>query len=216
MARALWPICRSASPSSFWALYTYRSGLRAPAMIAFVKDIMIYIFVFAAIVVVPMKLGGYGAIFDAAGCSPCQESRGQRRQDPPRACCFRPTKCSPSSRLPSAQALALLMYPHSMTGMLSAKSGNTIRINAASASRLFRDARADRPDGLYGARSGRTCHESARCRAASDSRCFSRLVCRLLLRRDRHRRARSRRDYVDRRRQYVHPQYLGSRLFIRR
>ena len=32
------------------ALYTYSSGLRAPAMIAFVKDIMIYIFVVAAVI----------------------------------------------------------------------------------------------------------------------------------------------------------------------
>ncbi|HKH81354.1 MAG TPA: sodium:solute symporter, partial [Methylovirgula sp.] len=40
------------------ALYTSRSGLRAPAMIAFVKDTMIYIFVIAVIVIVPMKLGG--------------------------------------------------------------------------------------------------------------------------------------------------------------
>src|SRR5689334_11676565 len=48
------------------ALYTYKSGLRAPAMIAFVKDIMIYTFVIAAIIVIPAKLGGYGVIFDAA------------------------------------------------------------------------------------------------------------------------------------------------------
>jgi SSS family solute:Na+ symporter len=45
------------------ALYTYSSGLRAPALIAFVKDIMIYIVVLVAVVVVPMKLGGYGAVF---------------------------------------------------------------------------------------------------------------------------------------------------------
>ncbi len=48
------------------ALYTYTSGLRAPAMIAFVKDIMIYIFVIAAIVIIPAQLGGYGAMFEAA------------------------------------------------------------------------------------------------------------------------------------------------------
>ena len=48
------------------ALYTYSSGLRAPALIAFVKDIMIYIVVLVAVVVVPAKLGGYGAVFDAA------------------------------------------------------------------------------------------------------------------------------------------------------
>src|SRR6202007_63083 len=48
------------------ALYTYSSGLRAPALIAFVKDIMIYIVVLVAVVIVPMKLGGYGAVFSAA------------------------------------------------------------------------------------------------------------------------------------------------------
>ena len=40
--------------------------LRAPALIAFVKDIMIYIVVLVAVVVVPAKLGGYGAVFAAA------------------------------------------------------------------------------------------------------------------------------------------------------
>ena len=48
------------------AAYTYASGLRAPAMIALVKDTMIYIFVLVAIVVVPLKLGGYGHIFALA------------------------------------------------------------------------------------------------------------------------------------------------------
>jgi SSS family solute:Na+ symporter len=49
------------------AVYTYTSGLRAPAMIAFVKDIMIYIVVIAAVILVPLKLGGYSAVFAAAG-----------------------------------------------------------------------------------------------------------------------------------------------------
>src|SRR6267143_1400955 len=48
------------------AVFTYSSGLRAPALIAFVKDIMIYIVVLVAVVVVPAKLGGYGAVFAAA------------------------------------------------------------------------------------------------------------------------------------------------------
>src|SRR5258707_3520362 len=48
------------------ALYTYNSGLRAPALIAFVKDIMIYIVVLVAVVVVPAKLGGYGAAANEA------------------------------------------------------------------------------------------------------------------------------------------------------
>ena len=37
------------------ALYTYSAGLRAPALIAFVKDIMIYIVVFAAVALVPVE-----------------------------------------------------------------------------------------------------------------------------------------------------------------
>src|ERR1700760_2008227 len=48
------------------ALYTYTSGLRAPAMIAFVKDIMIYIVVIAAVWLIPARLGGYAQVFDAA------------------------------------------------------------------------------------------------------------------------------------------------------
>src|SRR6185295_2089744 len=48
------------------AVYTYSSGLRAPALIAFVKDIMIYIAVIAAVAVIPSRLGGYGAVFSAA------------------------------------------------------------------------------------------------------------------------------------------------------
>src|SRR3954471_19974818 len=48
------------------AFYTYSSGLRAPALIAFVKDIMIYIAVIAAVAIIPLKLGGYGAVFEAA------------------------------------------------------------------------------------------------------------------------------------------------------
>ena len=49
------------------AFYTYSSGLRAPALIAFVKDIMIYIVVLVAVAIVPSKIGGYAAVFDAEG-----------------------------------------------------------------------------------------------------------------------------------------------------
>ncbi len=45
------------------AAFTYTSGLRAPALIAVVKDMLIFITIFAAVVIIPAKLGGYGAIF---------------------------------------------------------------------------------------------------------------------------------------------------------
>src|SRR5271168_5594046 len=45
------------------AAFTYSSGLRAPASIAVVKDILIYITAFAAVIVIPIQLGGFGKIF---------------------------------------------------------------------------------------------------------------------------------------------------------
>ncbi len=111
------------------ALYTSRSGLRAPAMIAFVKDTMIYIFVIAAIVVVPMKLGGYGAIFDAAGAAFGQKvaaSGGKLAA----GLLLAPRQIAPFITLAIGSTFALLMYPHSMTGILSVRNGNAIRINA--------------------------------------------------------------------------------------
>ncbi len=57
------------------AAFTYTSGLRAPASIAIVKDVLIYITAFAAIIVIPIELGGFGKIFAAipetqSCCSP--------------------------------------------------------------------------------------------------------------------------------------------------
>ena len=48
------------------AAYTYQSGLRAPALIAFVKDTLIYIVILVTVIYLPYKLGGWGSIFDAA------------------------------------------------------------------------------------------------------------------------------------------------------
>src|SRR5574340_386290 len=45
------------------AAFTYTSGLRAPAMIAVVKDLLIYATVLAAVIIIPHELGGYGKIF---------------------------------------------------------------------------------------------------------------------------------------------------------
>src|SRR5690348_1274446 len=48
------------------AAYTYQSGLRAPALIAFVKDVLIYAVILVAIFYIPHKLGGWHHIFGAA------------------------------------------------------------------------------------------------------------------------------------------------------
>ena len=105
------------------ALYTYSSGLRAPALIAVVKDFLIYATVLAAVIVIPSELGGYGKIFAAV---------------PPKSLLLPP---APSGSLGAGfsyaslalgSALALFLYPHSITGLLSASSRGAIRRNAQS------------------------------------------------------------------------------------
>src|SRR6201984_1121194 len=41
------------------AAFTYTSGLRAPASIAIIKDLLIYITAFAAAIIIPIHLGGF-------------------------------------------------------------------------------------------------------------------------------------------------------------
>src|ERR1700731_3966029 len=105
------------------ALYTYSSGLRAPALIAFVKDIMIYIVVLVAVVVVPVKLGGYGAVFSAANDAFAAKGGAT-------GLILKPSQMLPYATLALGSALAAFMYPHTLTGIFASKSANTIRKNA--------------------------------------------------------------------------------------
>ncbi|MEA2271030.1 MAG: solute:Na+ symporter, family [Solirubrobacteraceae bacterium] len=105
------------------AAYTYNSGLRAPALIAFVKDTLIYIVVLVAVIYVPIKLGGFGDIFAAAdkkfAASPAPAD-GVLLADP---------QVLGYSSLAFGSALALFLYPHSITGVLASRSRDTIRRN---------------------------------------------------------------------------------------
>ncbi|MET3383424.1 MULTISPECIES: monocarboxylate uptake permease MctP [Variovorax] len=105
------------------ALYTYSAGLRAPALIAFVKDLMIYIVVLVAVVLVPMKLGGYGSVFHAAGDAFAAKGGAT-------GLTLKPAQYLPYASLALGSALAAFMYPHTLTGIFAAKSANTIRKNA--------------------------------------------------------------------------------------
>jgi solute:Na+ symporter, SSS family len=105
------------------ALYTYSSGLRAPALIAFVKDTMIYIVVLTAVVIVPWKLGGYGAVFAAANDAFVAKGGAT-------GLILTPGQYLPFATLALGSALAAFMYPHTLTGVFAAKSADTIRKNA--------------------------------------------------------------------------------------
>jgi solute:Na+ symporter, SSS family len=104
------------------AAFTYSSGLRAPASIAIVKDILIYVTAFAAVIAIPIQLGGFDKIFAAVPAQklllavPGPNSTGSY---------------SAYATLALGSALALFLYPHSLTGILSASSGHAIRRNAA-------------------------------------------------------------------------------------
>jgi SSS family solute:Na+ symporter len=98
------------------AAYTYQAGIRAPALIAVVKDAIIYIAVIAAVVVIPAKLGGYGKIFEAV---------------PPQKLILAPAQFSAYTTLALGSALALFLYPHSLTGVLSSAGRQVIRRNTA-------------------------------------------------------------------------------------
>jgi solute:Na+ symporter, SSS family len=106
------------------AAYTYSSGLRAPALIAIVKDVMLYIMVLAAVVLIPARLGGYGHVFAVASSTLAQHS-------PPASIILRPAQYMSYSTLALGSAMALMLYPHTITGSLSAASDRVIRRNAA-------------------------------------------------------------------------------------
>ncbi len=111
------------------AAYTYNSGLRAPAVIAFVKDTLIYLVVIVAIVYLPSQVGGWDAVFGAAAdkMATTNEATGA----PTGAFLPGDGQAFAYATLALGSAMALFMYPHSITATLSSGSRNTIRRNAA-------------------------------------------------------------------------------------
>ena len=111
------------------AAYTYSSGLRAPALIAFVKDALIYLVIIVAVIYLPSRYGGWGHIFDAAQTKMAKTNPATGK--PTGAFIPAPTQYWAYGTLALGSALALFMYPHSVTAVLSSKSRTTIRRNAA-------------------------------------------------------------------------------------
>ena len=111
------------------AAYTFTSGLRAPALIAFVKDTLIYLVIIVAVLYIPTKLGGWGHIFDSAQASLAKTN---------------PVTGKPSGSIVTTDmthwaygtlalgsALALFIYPHTVTGALASGRRDVIKRNAA-------------------------------------------------------------------------------------
>jgi len=111
------------------AAYTYTSGLRAPAVIAFVKDTLIYLVIIVAIIYLPGEVGGWDAVFGAA--KEKMTSTNEATGAPTGSFIPGDGQMWAYATLGLGSALALFMYPHSITASLSSGSRNTIRRNAA-------------------------------------------------------------------------------------
>ena len=193
------------------AAFTYTSGLRAPAMIAVVKDLLIYITVFAAIIAVPIHLGGYDKVFarDPARRSCCWRTppAGSLRQL--QRLCHAGTRLGlravPVSALdhrhpelvqrdawcgatpPLLPAYSLMLGLLALVGFMAIAIGVQTMPEFADGFKHYRQQ-------LRGAGA-----------VPGD---VPELVRRRGLRRDRHRRAGAGGDHVDRHRQHLHPQHL--------
>jgi len=113
------------------AVFTYVSGLRAPAAIAFIKDTLIYVFVIVAVFYIPTRLGGWGHIF---GASQAHFAAINPATKAPNGTFIPTTKSTGSTQFDFAalalgSAMALFVYPHIITGALASKRRGIIKRN---------------------------------------------------------------------------------------
>ena len=94
--------------------YTYFSGLRAPALIAIIKDILIWLVFLVAVIYIPIRLGGFAQVFAAM---------------PQKKLLLQPSQYSTYTTLSVGSALALFLYPHTITGALSMNSRKALKRN---------------------------------------------------------------------------------------
>ncbi|MGC1709410.1 MAG: sodium:solute symporter [Nitrosotalea sp.] len=98
------------------AAFTYTSGLRGTTLTAIFKDVIIWITVFAIIIVVPLSIGGFQHAFSQVKAN---------------------YVTLPSALMPAyatlilGSALALYLYPHAINGVLSSESAQKLRTSTA-------------------------------------------------------------------------------------
>jgi solute:Na+ symporter, SSS family len=105
------------------AVYTYQSGLRAPALIAFVKDILVYVVVLVAVIYLPLRLGGWRHIMDAA------DAKFAATPPPSDGLLLNGTNQLQYITLAFGSALALFLYPHALTGVLASHTRDAVKRN---------------------------------------------------------------------------------------
>jgi solute:Na+ symporter, SSS family len=115
------------------ALFTFVSGLRAPVAISFIKDTLVYVMVIVAVFYIPTRLGGWGHIFGTAQTHFTAINPVTKKPNGT----FVPTsKVTGSTQLDFAtlalgSAVALFLYPHTITGTLASKRRYVVKRNTA-------------------------------------------------------------------------------------
>src|SRR5919199_1659022 len=117
-----WPIILA---FAVLAAYTYNSGLRAPALIAFVKDALIYLVIIVAVLYIPSKLGGWGPIFSAA------DAKFTKSPNPGDGLLLGANGQLQYVTLAFGSALALFLYPHSITAVPAPDERHHLKRNNA-------------------------------------------------------------------------------------
>ncbi len=112
-----WPIVVA---FTVMALYTYRSGLRAPALISFVKDALIFWVALDILLAVALSINGWEGVFDAA------EERFVSTPNPTDGLLLGGNHLAYATTA-LGSALALFLYPHAVTGVLAVRSRDTVR-----------------------------------------------------------------------------------------
>ncbi len=115
------------------AIFTFVSGLRAPAAISFVKDTLVYVMVIVAVFYIPTRLGGWGHIFGTAQTHFTAINPVTKK---PNGTFIPTSKVTGSTQLDFAtlalgSAVALFLNPHTITGTLAAKRRSVVKRNTA-------------------------------------------------------------------------------------
>jgi SSS family solute:Na+ symporter len=116
-----WPLLASLAVVS---ISTFRSGLRAPALLSIAKDVLLIWLVLSTVLVVAMS-GGWGPTFDAAN------RRFTIDQNPATNVLLTGPGQVTYLTLIIGSTLSIFAYPHLLTATLAAKDRNTLKRNAA-------------------------------------------------------------------------------------
>jgi SSS family solute:Na+ symporter len=107
------------------ALYTFNSGLRGPALVSIIKDALVLWAVLAVLIIVGMSLGQWEGIFRVAQ----EKYAASPRTDDGLLLASHSQLNYVTVALGSA--LALFLYPHTLTAVLAARNRGTLRRNLA-------------------------------------------------------------------------------------